>query len=54
MVWYAWVMIIEFVFSAGYKVWQIGRPRDPVTHWEALIAVVELGLFVWAVVALAT
>lgn len=54
MVWYAWVVIASFVFNALMQVAIIGQPRKPRTPSEAIFAIIELGLYIYVIVLLAT
>jgi hypothetical protein len=52
MPWYGYVIIGNLIVSGLYKIWLVGRPRQPVTGGEAVVAVIELSLLIWGVVAL--
>jgi hypothetical protein len=54
MNWVAWTLLGWLAFSAFYQVYLVDRPREPKTHFEAIAAIVEIGLACWAVVYLAT
>jgi hypothetical protein len=54
MPWFAYILVVEFIFSAGYQIYLIDRVRKPKTVVEGVVGAAELLLFTIAVIILGT
>lgn len=54
MVWYAWVLVALFALGALATIARIDKPREPIDTGTAIATVIIHGLYVWAIVSLAT
>lgn len=49
MPWYIWLLIADLSLSALAKVATVGRPRKPLTGYDAVVAVVVTAAYIYGI-----
>lgn len=54
MPWFAWALVASMVVNIAYQAYLIDRPRPRKSATEAVVAIFEVCLYIWAIVELGT
>lgn len=52
MVWQQWALTLMLIINVAIYVGKTGRPREPITGFDAACAVVESALLIWFVISI--